>query len=158
MVFSIGSLTLRQPVSQVNEIRPGTDKAILQLADGSQVELNGNVTSIPGQSVAQIKSESGKLSYLASSQEKSSEIIYNTVSTPRGGKYQLTLADGSSVWLNAMSSLKFPAVFSGSERVVELRGEAYFEIAKNEKISFKIRLPLVQKFSGTGDAFQCDGL
>jgi transmembrane sensor len=71
---------------------------------------------------------------------KSSEVVYNTISTPRGGQYQLMLADGSKVWLNAASSLRFPASFVGKERKVELLGEAYFEVAKNAKMPFKVKV------------------
>ncbi|RZK45458.1 MAG: hypothetical protein EOO59_21030, partial [Hymenobacter sp.] len=66
------------------------------------------------------------------------QLLYNTVATPRGGQYQLTLPDGSQVWLNAASSLRFPVAFTGSERRVELTGEAYFEVAKDAKHPFKV--------------------
>ena len=136
------------------EILPGTNKAILNLADGTKIELNGKRTTIPQQGDARIVSASGNLSYVpAEALEQdgeatgnATELVYNTISTPRGGQYQLTLADGSHVWLNAASSLKFPASFSGSERVVELSGEAYFEIAtvqksSGKKMPFKVRMP-----------------
>ena len=67
-------------------------------------------------------------------------MVYNTISTPRGGQYQLVLADGSKVWLNAASTLRFPATFSGTERKVELTGEGYFEVAKNATMPFKVGL------------------
>jgi ferric-dicitrate binding protein FerR (iron transport regulator) len=66
------------------------------------------------------------------------EVLYNTVSTPRGGQYQLTLSDGSKVWLNASSSLRFPTAFPGTERRVEITGEAYFEVAGNESKPFVV--------------------
>jgi ferric-dicitrate binding protein FerR (iron transport regulator) len=64
--------------------------------------------------------------------------LYNTIATPRGGQYQVVLADGSSVWLNAASSLRFPTNFVGKERRVEVKGEAYFEVAKNKAMPFVV--------------------
>nr|WP_249207897.1 FecR domain-containing protein [Chitinophaga hostae] len=64
---------------------------------------------------------------------------YNVLTTPPGGQYQLVLPDGSKVWLNAASSLRFPAGFSGRERKVELKGEAYFEVAENVKMPFVVQ-------------------
>src|SRR5699024_2837118 len=66
------------------------------------------------------------------------EIQYNTITTPKGGQYKIILADGSKVWLNAASSMRFPVVFSGEKRAVYIKGEAYFEIAKNEKKPFEV--------------------
>lgn len=136
--FMYQNETSSAEVLTTSDIKPGSDKAVLKLADGTEVELNGVGTSIPQQGIAQIVSQNGQLSYQAKG--TTSELIYNTVSTPRGGQYQLTLADGSKVWLNAASSLKFPASFTGSERVVELQGEAYFEIAKNKTMPFRVRM------------------
>src|SRR5690606_6796401 len=65
--------------------------------------------------------------------------IYNTITTPRGGQYQVVLPDGTKVWLNAESSLRYPTLFSKTERRVELQGEGYFEVAKNEKAPFIVK-------------------
>ena len=70
------------------------------------------------------------------------EAFYNTITTPRGGQYQVILPDGSSVWLNASSSLRFPTAFIGKERRVEITGEAYFEVAKNASQPFKVKINL----------------
>ena len=80
------------------------------------------------------------LTYLSSalSGQKTTEITYNTVSTPRGGQYEVILPDGTQVWLNAASSLKFPTAFIGKERNVELTGEAYFEVSKNKAMPFHV--------------------
>ena len=75
----------------------------------------------------------------SSAEGPNTEQLYNTVETPRGGQYQVTLADGSKVWLNAASSLKYPPVFNGASRQVELTGEAYFEIAKDKAHPFKVK-------------------
>jgi transmembrane sensor len=64
----------------------------------------------------------------------------NTITIPRGGKYDITLPDGTKVWLNSSSSLIFPSAFTGSERKVTLTGEAYFEVAKNKNMPFKINV------------------
>lgn len=130
-------------VEQNIDFVAGTEKAMLQLADGTTVPLNGKTSAIPNQGIAQVQSADGQLSYIATSD--TDEIVYNSIKTPRGGQYQLTLADGSKVELNAASSLRFPTAFSGNERVVELVGEAYFEIAslsgaEGKKMPFRLRL------------------
>jgi len=113
-----------------NDLLPGGNKATLTLANGATIVLD---SSLDGRLAQQgnadvIKTGSGQLSYTAL-QGKPGEMVYNRLSTPRGGQYQLVLPDGSKVWLNAASSLRFPTSFTGAERRVELTGEAYFEIA-----------------------------
>src|SRR5690606_3936084 len=81
----------------------------------------------------------GKLVY--NKQDESAEPVYNKVITPRGGQYELVLSDGTRVWLNASSSLRFPVAFVGNERVVELTGEAYFEVAKAPDRIFRVIAP-----------------
>lgn len=123
-----------------NDILPGGNKAMLILADGAKILLdeadNGVLATQAGIKIRKI---GGQVVYEASGQLKSgSEFSYNTITTPCGGQYQVALPDGSKVWLNAASSLRFPASFSGKERKVELTGEAYFEIAKNKNMPFKV--------------------
>ena len=72
-------------------------------------------------------------------EQKNKNVLYNTIETPKGGKYQIVLPDGSKVWLNSVSSLHFPATFSGKIRNVELTGEAYFDIAKNPDMPFVVK-------------------
>ena len=114
-----------------DDVLPGGDKAMLELADGSVVVLeNVNNGSLTQQVGTQIVKQDGQLVYNAAQGNHPTEISYNKISTPKGGQYQVILADGSKVWLNAGSSLRFPTVFTGKERQVELTGEAYFEVAK----------------------------
>ena len=123
------------------DITPGADKAVLTLADGTTIVLDSTAS---GELASQgntkvIKLDSGQLTY-NSSRQNSGEVLYNTVRTPRGGRYQLLLSDGSRVWLNAASSIRFPTVFSGKERKVEMTGEAYFEVAKKPSQPFKVNI------------------
>ncbi len=120
----------------IQDIAPGGDKAILQLADGSTIILeNDSNDSIVKQGNANVLKKNGLLAYNALS-GNSTETLFNTVTTPRGGQYQLILADGSKVWLNAASSIRFPTVFAGKQRKIELTGEAYFEVTRNTSMPF----------------------
>jgi transmembrane sensor len=130
------------PVSEPADFKPGRNKALLTLADGSTISLDdarNGLLAQQGASTVQ-KAQAGQLVYTpsASSAGGTSEAAMNTVATPRGGQYQLVLPDGSKVWLNAASSLRFPTAFTGRERRVELTGEAYFEVAKNKQLPFKV--------------------
>jgi transmembrane sensor len=127
-------------------IKPGGDKAVLTLSDGSKIILEdakkGLLANQAGVSIQ--KTADGELLYSFSkndiiiTENIPSEVIYNKIETPFGGKYQINLPDGSKVWLNSASTLRFPAFFSGDTREVELNGEAFFDIAKNPKKPFKV--------------------
>ncbi|MDP4213579.1 MAG: FecR domain-containing protein [Bacteroidota bacterium] len=123
-----------------DDVAPGSNKAILTLGNGSKILLSGarNGTLARQGNTKIIKTDSGRLSYTAL-HERPSEVVYNTLSTPRGGQYQLTLSDGSRVWLNAASSITFPAAFTGNERKVTITGEVYFEVAHNASKPFIVR-------------------
>ena len=123
-----------------NDVAPGNNKAILTLDDGSTIDLDDAKTGIlASESNIDIKKTgAGQLEYTAGTQSAKT-VKYNILSTPMGGEYQLVLPDGSKVWLNSGSTLRFPTAFIGSERIVELKGEAYFEIAKNTKMPFLVR-------------------
>ena len=112
---------------------PGTDKATLTRSDGSKVELGTGIEvgKLDGEAQSFILNKPGKLIYKSRQYNlPSSETIYNQINTPKGGQYKLVLSDGTQVWLNAASSLRFPIRFDGQEREVELSGEAYFEVSK----------------------------
>lgn len=119
---------------------PGGNKATLTLANGNTITLhsvhNGIILKTANFEVN--KTKDGQLVYhvIDNNTQKSG---LNTLSTPRGGQYQIVLPDGSKVWLNAASSIKFPSVFKGKIREVELKGEAYFEVAKNAAMPFKVK-------------------
>ena len=124
-------------------ITPGRNRAVLTLANGKKLDLDDTQTGIISRQGASIvsKSADGKLAYGNNTDTRDKNAVtYNTIETPRGGQYQLTLADGTEVWLNAGSSLKYPTTFTGKERKVELTGEAYFEVAKNKEKPFSVAL------------------
>jgi ferric-dicitrate binding protein FerR (iron transport regulator) len=123
-------------------IMPGSDKATLILNDGSKIELD----NVPAEDLAIqngvkiSKTACGLLVYKSGhSQPARCKILsYNTLQTPRGGQYKVVLADGTKIWLNSASSLRYPAAFTGAERLVELSGEAYFEVAHNKRRPFRV--------------------
>jgi transmembrane sensor len=122
---------------------PGGNKALLTLADGSRIVLdnaqNGAIAYQSGISVQ--KKQDGQLIYVASQQSPGSpSYATNTISTPRGGQYEVRLPDGTSVWLNAASSITFPIAFSDKDRTVTISGEAYFEVAKNAAKPFIVKI------------------
>ena len=127
----------------VHDILPGKNKATLTLANGAVVELNSakiGVVDNKGNAVVK-KVKEGQLLYEANqAATQQQQLAYNIISTPRGGQYQVVLPDGSKVWLDAASSLKFPTAFTGTDRIVELNGQAYFEVAKNAAKPFKVKV------------------
>jgi ferric-dicitrate binding protein FerR (iron transport regulator) len=114
------------------------DKAVLTLADGRTIILDdsGNGLLAKQGNIQIQKGNGAQLVYSGND----GEMRYNTVSTPRGGQYKIVLGDGTEVWLNAESSIRFPAGFDAKQRQVELRGEAYFEVAKNPSSPFKVTI------------------
>jgi transmembrane sensor len=131
----------QQQIAQIQkqDIAPGGNKAILTLANGQRLILTGAKNGLlANQGNTTIsKTADGKVVYNAAASE-SGKVIYNTITTPRGGQYHLTLADGTDVWLNATSSIKYPTAFTGKDRQVEITGEAYFEVAHNAAKPFRV--------------------
>jgi hypothetical protein len=128
-----------------NDLLPGGNRAYLTLSNGKRITLtgaaNGQIAQQSGVTIT--KTADGQLVYQAASagtDEASAPIKYNTIETPKGGQYQVTLPDGTAVWLNAASSLKYPASFASlKDRKVELTGEAYFEVAKDKAHPFIVK-------------------
>lgn len=133
------------PVSAVavrykNDVAPGGNKAILTLADGSKITLDEAKNDTLGKqgNTSIIKLQNGQVLYKAD--RATAAVTYNMLTTPRGGQYQLTLPDGTQVWLNAASSLHFPTSFSGSSREVTLTGEGYFDVAPLPGKPFRVKV------------------
>ena len=130
-----------EPITAIDTILPGSDKAVLILSDGSQVALDSTVQDvIKEQGNVDILSKGGRLVYDASKLLKADgqPVSINTITTPRGGQYQVVLPDGTAVWLNAVSSISFPTAFTGTERKVTITGEAYFEVARDKSKPFRV--------------------
>ncbi|HTL08298.1 MAG TPA: FecR domain-containing protein [Chitinophagaceae bacterium] len=130
-----------EPKKRSNELLPGSNKATLTLANGDVISLddakNGQL-AVQGNTVVQ-KAAGGALLYRPENTDALA-IVYNTLSTPRGGQYRLQLPDGTEVWLNAAASITYPTAFSGNERRVEITGEAYFEVAHDAAKPFIVNV------------------
>ncbi|QTE38629.1 FecR domain-containing protein [Mucilaginibacter gossypii] len=124
-----------------NSIRPGSNQAMLILGNGQTVALkNHTQISINEDDGTTLSNKNEILAYKHGGKTNAGHgLIYNTIVVPRGGEYQLVLADGSRIWMNSSSSLRYPTSFSGSERRVYLSGEAYFEVAKNARMPFIVK-------------------
>ncbi|MBX2914491.1 MAG: FecR family protein [Cyclobacteriaceae bacterium] len=126
-----------------NDVPPGGNKAVLTLANGRQVILDsllGTESFRQGSSV--VTNQNGQLAY--NIEKTPMDVVFNTLTTPRGGQYQVMLSDGSRAWLNAESSIYFPTNFTGNERRVRITGEVYFEIEKNPDMPFKVEVGQIE--------------
>lgn len=124
-----------------HDVSPGGNKAILTLSGGQQIILsdtkNGQIAT-QGKTTIK-KTADGQIEYYREdTQQPNTVLAYNTIATPRGGQFWVTLPDGSKVFLNSASSLKYPVDFNGKERKVELTGEAYFEVVHNSTQPFSV--------------------
>ncbi|SEW00832.1 FecR family protein [Chitinophaga sp. YR573] len=146
--FVLRSLNTSHPAQPPQDITPGGNKAILTLGDGSTVTLD-SANRLIRQGIRQT---GGQLVYDA----QSTAISYNTLTTPRGGQFQVRLPDGTMVWLNAASSLRYPTTFTGGERRVEISGEAYFEVVKDPRQPFKVKIGEQGEVEVLGTHFNVD--
>lgn len=128
--------------ADVQPLTPGSDRAWLRLADGSVVYLDstapGLLASEAGMQLE--KKADGSIVYVSGQEVTmpADTMVFNEISTPRGGQYQVILSDGTHVWLNAETTLRFPVVFRGEDRRVDLSGEAYFEVARDQRRPFRV--------------------
>ncbi|MET3876882.1 FecR domain-containing protein [Chitinophaga sp. OAE865] len=137
----------RQPVATTVAINtnkatpaatPGGHKAVLTLANGEKIVLDSaGIQQLAQQGSSAVHNQGGQLVYVKT-QGTNNTPIYNTLTTGPGETYPLVLADGSKIWLNAASSIRFPATFAGEERRIELNGEAYFEVAHDARRPFRV--------------------
>jgi transmembrane sensor len=134
-------------------IRPGTDGAVLTLADGRQILLDSLKDGvIASQTGAEIMLQDGRLAYNAAG-EKGNEPAWNTITTPRGRQFKIILPDGTQVWLNAASSITYPTFFAGAERRVEVTGEVYMDVARDSRKKFKVKVNNQAVVEVTGTEF-----
>lgn len=126
------------PVVVAQQITPGGNKAVLTLGDGSIITLDSlGKGTLAQQGAVQIIQASDGLSY----EGRSNNVLqYNIIQVPKGGQFMITLQDGSKIWLNAASSLRYPAAFTSGERQVELRGEAFFDVAQDAARPFVVKV------------------
>ncbi|RYY25300.1 MAG: FecR family protein [Sphingobacteriaceae bacterium] len=146
--------TAVKTASAADKLLPGSSKAVLTLENGRKIVLddtrNGEVVI---QKSAVIHKVAGGLVYAATTTSTLNTTLYNAITVPRGGQYKVTLADGTLVFLNSESELTYPAKFSGAARTVTLKGEAYFEVAKNPKMPFKVNVAGKQQIEVLGTHF-----
>ena len=139
-----------------NDALPGTNKAILMLDNGKTILLDDSQDGVLVKQGGTAVSKQGEnLMYKGKgNNDKDAPVVFNTLTTPRGGQYKLVLADGSKVWLNASSSIRYPVSFAGNERKVEITGEVYFEISQLSVDGLKgkatKRIPFIVKVNMLG--------
>jgi len=151
LAVSVGSfLLLHKPQAQqqvvkttVAPIKPGGNKAILTLGNGQQVILTGaqNGTIATQGNITINKTADGRIAYHAGQAAgPAAELQYNTMSTPRGGRYEAVLADGTHFILDAGSSIRYPVAFTGKDRMVEITGQVYFDVKHDAARPFSVKV------------------
>jgi transmembrane sensor len=118
-------------------LNPGVEKAVLMLSDGSSYELESKKELSIEEKGASINCNDGAIVYSVHEQ-KTPKMVYNTIQVPRGGEFFLQLSDSTKVWINSQTVLRYPTVFQGSERIVQLYGEAYFEVKEDKTRPFRV--------------------
>lgn len=141
-------------LSETSMLSPGTPKAYILFSSGQRMDLTttGHDTMVMEKGMQVRVGSSGKISYVPgdSGSILKQEIVYNTIVVPRGGEYKLELADGTLVWLNSDSELRYPVKFVGNQREVQLKGEGYFKVSKNPEKPFRVMVgDMVVKVLGT---------
>eukprot|EP01133_Synstelium_polycarpum_P013811 gene13811-16279_t len=144
-------------LASASHILPGGNKAVLTLGNGKKIVLDAAGTGLLAQqgNIFIRKTTDGQLVYDIKGTDRG-EPSTNSIETPNGGQYQINLPDGTRVWLNAASSLKYPTLFTGRERRVELKGEAYFEVSKDASKPFRIQLSNESEVQVLGTHFNID--
>ena len=140
-------------------IKAGSARAVLKLEDGRVVDLDTLMRGVKVGNMEAMKVDERRLSYMAKGKtdgKKKKELVYNEIQVPRGGEFDLVLADGTTVWLNAESKLRYPVEFVGKERRVFLEGEAYFAVTKNADAPFRVEV-LSQTVEVLGTEFNVSG-
>ena len=121
-----------------NDVEPGKYRAKLTLANGKTIIIGSSTArELANEGNTTILNNNNQLIY-EPKKNSANEVLYNTLATARGETYSMVLSDGSKVWLNSLSSIRFPVMFTGKERRVEITGEAYFQIKHNTKMPFKL--------------------
>ncbi|UAY55750.1 FecR family protein [Arachidicoccus terrestris] len=130
--------------AKVQDVQPGGNKAVLTLAGGRQITLTNAATGMVAEQgdIVIRKTSAGEIAYQdgpsSNDLRNGGTVQMNTITTPRGGKWTLTLSDGTRVWLNAASSITYPVAFTANVRQVSITGEAYFEVVHNERQPFTV--------------------
>ena len=147
-----GSTGKTVQVAQQTDVMPGFEQAVLTTSDGSKIGLGkNNQQPINEKNGVVINNDGHQLSYASS--PSGNAVFFNTLEVPRKGVYSIELADGTKVWLNSLSSLTYPTSFPGRERRVSIKGEAYFEIAKNPRQPFIVDVEGGQAIEVLGTRF-----
>ncbi|MRG45474.1 DUF4974 domain-containing protein [Chitinophaga sp. SYP-B3965] len=153
LLVSIGTYLWwpKNEIKTVADVAPGGTKATLTLANGTIVTLDSAGHQSIQQGKTAVLQQGGLLQYHA--EDAGNEVQYNMLTTPRGGQFRIILPDGSKVWLNAASSIRYPTAFAGKERLVEITGEAYFEITHDANMPFIVAMQQGNKVEVLGTHF-----